>query len=160
MEVAIGEGATGKVGLLLSERMINCPMQAVPKLHEALLDDIAWAVQNEISEEHKDKFRFDSFVVVAPCETVGGGPPAGSGPAMLSDFCFSRFDDEVLLQEAEFFFAMGTAASSEGTGSTTAGAGASSASRDGGGSGQRYVVGLVPASKYKECAEAIAQMVA
>lgn len=66
-----------------------------------------------------------------------------------------------LIQEAEFFFAMGTAASSEGTGSTTAGAGASSASRDGGGgSGQRYVVGLVPASKYKECAEAIAQMVA
>lgn len=52
----------------------------------------------QISEEHKDKFRFDSFVVVAPCETVGGGPPAGSGPAMLSDFCFSRFDDEVLLQ--------------------------------------------------------------
>lgn len=28
--------------------MINCPMQAVPKLHEALLDDIAWAVQNEV----------------------------------------------------------------------------------------------------------------
>lgn len=36
------------MGLLLSERMINCPMQAVPKLHEALLEDIAWAVENEV----------------------------------------------------------------------------------------------------------------
>lgn len=28
--------------------MINCPMQAVPKLHEALVEDIAWAVDNEV----------------------------------------------------------------------------------------------------------------
>lgn len=28
--------------------MINCPMQAVPKLHEALLEDIAWAIENEV----------------------------------------------------------------------------------------------------------------
>lgn len=43
------QGAQGKVGLLVSERMINCPMQAVPKLHEALVEDIAWAVENEVS---------------------------------------------------------------------------------------------------------------
>lgn len=55
-------------------------------------------LRTQISEEHKDKFRFDHFVVVAPCESAGGGPPAVSGPAMLSDFYFSRFDDEVLLQ--------------------------------------------------------------
>lgn len=42
------QGAQGKVGLLVSERMINCPMQAVPKLHEALVEDIAWAVENEV----------------------------------------------------------------------------------------------------------------
>lgn len=28
--------------------MINCPMQAVPKLHEALVEDIAWAIENEV----------------------------------------------------------------------------------------------------------------
>lgn len=43
------QGAKGKVGLLVNERMINCPMQAVPKLHEALAEDIAWAVENEVS---------------------------------------------------------------------------------------------------------------
>lgn len=32
----------------MNERMINCPMQAVPKLFEALTEDIAWAVENEV----------------------------------------------------------------------------------------------------------------
>lgn len=50
----------------------------------------------KISEEHREKFRFDKFVVVAPCDGAGGA--AGSGPAMLSDFYFSKFDDELLLQ--------------------------------------------------------------
>lgn len=49
----------------------------------------------KISEEHREKFRFDKFIVVAPCDDAGG---AGPGQAMLSDFYFSRFDDEVLLQ--------------------------------------------------------------
>lgn len=49
----------------------------------------------KISEEHREKFRFDKFIVVAPCDDAGG---AGPGHAMLSDFYFSRFDDEVLLQ--------------------------------------------------------------
>lgn len=55
----------------------------------------------KISEEHREKFRFDKFVVVAPCDEAGGA--AGSGPAMLSDFYFSKFDDEALLQ-VRFFF--------------------------------------------------------
>ncbi|CAN0012539.1 unnamed protein product [Scytosiphon promiscuus] len=131
MEEVLGESAQGKVGLLVSERMINCPMQAVPKLHEALVEDIAWAIDNEISEEHRDKFRFDKFVVVAPCDDAC----VIAGPAMLSDFYFSRFDDEVLLQEADFFFPMG------------------------GGPQQRYVVGVMPASKLRDCAQGIAQMV-
>lgn len=50
----------------------------------------------KISEEHREKFRFDKFIVVAPCDDAGGA--AGSGPAMLSDFYISKFDDEVLLQ--------------------------------------------------------------
>ncbi|CAN0117555.1 unnamed protein product, partial [Ectocarpus fasciculatus] len=66
MEEVLGEGTQEKVGLLVSERMINCPMQAVPKLHEALVEDIAWAIENEISEEHREKFLFDNFVLVPP----------------------------------------------------------------------------------------------
>lgn len=52
----------------------------------------------KISEEHREKFRFDKFVVVAPCDDAGGPAGAGSGSAMLSDFYFTRFDEEVLLQ--------------------------------------------------------------
>ncbi|CAN0470724.1 unnamed protein product, partial [Scytosiphon promiscuus] len=46
--------ASGKVGLLVSECMINCPMQAVPKLHEALMEDIEWAVENEVRLERAE----------------------------------------------------------------------------------------------------------
>ncbi|CAM9859453.1 unnamed protein product [Pylaiella littoralis] len=150
MEEVLGEGAKGQVGLLVCERMINCPMQAVPKLHEALVEDIAWAIENEISEEHRDKFRFDKFVVVAPCDDAKGGA-ASSGPAMLSDFYFSRFDDEVLLQETDFFFPMGCASQSVG--------GGGSASDAGGGPQLRYVVGVLPANKLGDCVQGIAQMV-
>ncbi|CBJ49223.1 conserved unknown protein [Ectocarpus siliculosus] len=149
MEEVLGEGTQEKVGLLVSERMINCPMQAVPKLHEALVEDIAWAIENEISEEHREKFRFDKFIVVAPCDDAGG---AGPGLAMLSDFYFSRFDDEVLLQEADFFFPMGCA-------SQAGGGGGGSASGGGGGQQQRYVVGIMPAKKLGECVQGVAQMV-
>lgn len=39
-------------------------------------------------------------MVVAPCDDTSGGRAAGSGSgvAMLSDFSFWRFDEEVLLQ--------------------------------------------------------------
>ncbi|CAB1119362.1 unnamed protein product [Ectocarpus sp. CCAP 1310/34] len=149
MEEVLGEGTQEKVGLLVSERMINCPMQAVPKLHEALVEDIAWAIENEISEEHREKFRFDKLIVVAPCDDAGG---AGPGQAMLSDFYFSRFDDEVLLQEADFFFPMGCA-------SQAGGGGGGSASGGGGGQQQRYIVGVLPAKKLGECSRGVAQMV-
>lgn len=32
----------------MGERMVNCPIQAVPKLHESLVEDMAWAVENEV----------------------------------------------------------------------------------------------------------------
>ncbi|CAM9567119.1 unnamed protein product [Ascophyllum nodosum] len=159
MEAVLGEAATEKVGLLVSERMINCPIQAVPKLHEALVEDIAWAVQNEISDEHRDKFRFDKIVVVAPCDDTSGGKATGSGVALLSDFSFWRFDDEVLLQEADFFFSMVCAAPGEGA-VTAAGGGGTASGAAGGRSGQqRYVVGVVPAAKLEDCAKEIENMV-
>lgn len=76
-------------------------------------------------------------------------PPATIFALPCCQHCLPRF------QEADFFFAMGSAGASAASAGTGSGAGA-------GGSrgGRRYVVGVVPASKLKECTEAIAQMVA
>ncbi|CAM9565661.1 unnamed protein product [Choristocarpus tenellus] len=152
MEAVLGKGSTGgRVGLLVSDRMMNCPLQALPKLHESLVEDMEWAVENEISTEHRDKFKYDSYIVVAPCEDANGTAGEGgerAGPRQLSDFYFVRFDDEVLLQEADFFFVMrGVTAVSTGPGPVT-------------GEAQKYVVGVIPAIKYQGCVESIALMAA
>lgn len=70
ISICSDQGAKGQVGLLVCERMINCPMQAVPKLHEALVEDIAWAIENEVSffplTEAKRDAATISTTVVAP----------------------------------------------------------------------------------------------
>ena len=34
-------------GLLLSERLVNCPPQLAPPLNQALFDELAWAEEDE-----------------------------------------------------------------------------------------------------------------
>jgi BCCIP len=36
-------------GLLVHEQLLNLPIQIKPKLHEALREDIEWALQHEVS---------------------------------------------------------------------------------------------------------------
>lgn len=41
-----------KTGLLLSERLVNCPPQLAPPLNQALFDEISWAVEDEPTQVH------------------------------------------------------------------------------------------------------------
>ncbi len=43
------QAATRPLGLLLHDRVINCPPELVPHMHQAFVDDVAWAVENEVS---------------------------------------------------------------------------------------------------------------
>lgn len=36
------------VGLIVSERIVNLPPELAPDLHQALQDDLAWALENEV----------------------------------------------------------------------------------------------------------------
>lgn len=36
------------VGLLVSQRFVNCPYQLVPPLYAALFDEISWATEDEV----------------------------------------------------------------------------------------------------------------
>lgn len=42
------KGKLGKAGVLLNERVLNLPPELAPALHNAVLEDIAWAQHNEV----------------------------------------------------------------------------------------------------------------
>mmetsp|Transcript_35789 Transcript_35789/g.47243 ORF Transcript_35789/g.47243 Transcript_35789/m.47243 type:complete len:326 (+) Transcript_35789:53-1030(+) len=81
-------------GLVVSRRMVNLPLQLIPPLHSALVDDIAWAKENEISEEHRKQFELDKLVFISPCEVVGPEDTV----------YYSHFEEEVLAKESELSF--------------------------------------------------------
>ncbi|KAG6481688.1 hypothetical protein ZIOFF_058307 [Zingiber officinale] len=55
------ERQEGDVGLLVSQRFVNCPYQLVPLLYDALFDEIAWATEDE---ELRGSFCFKYYVLV------------------------------------------------------------------------------------------------
>ncbi|KAK8945868.1 hypothetical protein KSP40_PGU011926 [Platanthera guangdongensis] len=52
------------VGLLISQRFVNCPHQLVPPLYDALFDEVSWATEDEPSQELKDSFCFKSYLLI------------------------------------------------------------------------------------------------
>ncbi|CAL9067241.1 protein BCCIP homolog isoform X1 [Musa acuminata AAA Group] len=52
------------VGLLVSQRFVNCPYQLVPPLYDALFDEVSWATEDEPTKELQDFFRFKYYLLV------------------------------------------------------------------------------------------------
>ncbi|XP_074580660.1 protein BCCIP homolog [Curcuma longa] len=57
------ERHAGDVGLLVSQRFVNSPNQLVPPLYDALFDEIAWATEDEPTQELRDSFCFKYYVL-------------------------------------------------------------------------------------------------
>ncbi|KAL4086642.1 hypothetical protein PRIC1_013704 [Phytophthora ramorum] len=103
------------VGLVLNERMVNLPYQLVPALHSALHEDIEWAIENEDTEELRNSFKMDYFLILATCteEKSGGASGAKKGKKTKTAYeqtakFFHNFEDEFLEQEAELSFSFDT----------------------------------------------------
>lgn len=65
-----GTGAGGEkgrggrhTGVVVSERLLNVPPAVAQPLHEALFDEIAWATEDEPTQELKESFEFGQFLV-------------------------------------------------------------------------------------------------
>ncbi|KAG6977675.1 hypothetical protein JG688_00000113 [Phytophthora aleatoria] len=105
---------TKNVGLLLNERMVNLPYQLVPALHSALHEDIEWAIQNEDTEELRNSFEMDYFLILATCtEEKSGSSGSKKGKKSKTTYeqtakFFHNFEDEFLEQEAELSFSFDT----------------------------------------------------
>ncbi|XP_011039301.1 PREDICTED: protein BCCIP homolog isoform X2 [Populus euphratica] len=64
LRVLLGEQAHN-VGLLVSRRVVNLPPQLLPPLYDALFDEISWATEDEPTEELRNSFCFNSYVLVS-----------------------------------------------------------------------------------------------
>lgn len=55
LEAVLG-GKKGRVGLLVSERLINVPLDLAPPLYQGLFDEINWALEDEVSDFVDEKW--------------------------------------------------------------------------------------------------------
>lgn len=115
---------TKSVGLLVNERMVNLPYQLVPAIHSALHEDIEWAIENEETEELRNSYKFDYFLVLSSCSVEKSGAASGSGKGkgkkaktqyeQIAKF-YHNFEDEFLEQEADVAFSFETPKSDRDT---------------------------------------------
>ena len=64
LQALLRDAATHPVGLILQDRVINMPLELIPPLHQALLDDVAFAVQNETTPAERDAFKFEHYIII------------------------------------------------------------------------------------------------
>ena len=79
-------------GVLVSERVANAPPALAPALAAALFDEVAWATEDEPTQEERDAFKFThyavwsrAFVDVSGKKAGGGGKKEGGDNAAASD---------------------------------------------------------------------------
>ena len=102
----------GKCGLVISERLVNMPYQLVPPLHNALHEDIEWALENEDNAELRSNFDFEKFIIISTCSVEKAKKkPSGKKASKASSSdgystakVFQNFEDEFLSQASEISF--------------------------------------------------------
>ncbi|KAK4279256.1 hypothetical protein QN277_016984 [Acacia crassicarpa] len=62
LKLILGEQAHG-VGLLVSQRVVNLPLQLLPHLYDALFDEVSWATEDEPTEELRNSFKFTHYII-------------------------------------------------------------------------------------------------
>lgn len=95
-----------RIGLILTERVLNLPPVLVAKMQEAIFCEIEWATEDEKDERDRESFRFAKFLYItdAYCKPPASGGEAGSAKRRRKDastFTFARPEDEAWLSVAE-----------------------------------------------------------
>lgn len=95
-----------RIGLVLTERVLNLPPVLVAKMQEAIFCEIEWATEDEKEAHDRDSYRFARFLYVtdAFCKPPGktdGGEPAKRRRKEAAEFMFARPEDEAWLSVAE-----------------------------------------------------------
>ncbi|KAL7471073.1 hypothetical protein ACHAXS_011372 [Conticribra weissflogii] len=102
METVLSGKTKRPAGFFFQERMVNVPLEITEVMHQQLVLDMDWAVENaEGGEEERKSLDFGAFVRLAPCSGSGGG---GSSSSSGSGVIYKYFEDEVFATNAEFVY--------------------------------------------------------
>ncbi|CAE7820020.1 bcp1 [Symbiodinium sp. CCMP2456] len=92
--------ADAQPGLLVSERFVNLPLELVPMLHKAVLEDISWSQTTEhCPSEERPFYFFTHFLLLARCHAADAGSPVDGRTV-----AFARPEDEALARTASLAF--------------------------------------------------------
>ena len=93
LETVLSGKTKRPAGFFFHERMVNVPLEITEVLHQQLVLDMDWAVDNaEGGEEQRKSLDFGAFVRMAPCYNSN------------ENLIYKYFDDEVFATHAEFVF--------------------------------------------------------
>lgn len=96
METVLSGKTKRPAGFLLHGRMVNLPLEVVEVLHQQLVLDMDWAVENaQGGPEERKSLDFGAFIRLAPVTSSSAG---GGGVD------YKYFDDEVFATNAEFVY--------------------------------------------------------
>lgn len=102
METVLSGKTKRPAGFYIHGRMINLPLEITEVLHQQLVLDMDWAVENaEGGEEERKSLDFGAFVIFAPCyeqHEKGGG----------TSLIYKNFEDEIFASNAEFTYSFDT----------------------------------------------------
>lgn len=87
------------VGLLMTERMINLPIDVVPSLHKELPDDLAFTKEQDDIDDPKE-FDYDYLLVLSKYATKNQQTEDAEGQQRM----YYKWEDEVFEKESEMSF--------------------------------------------------------
>ncbi|QDZ25364.1 hypothetical protein A3770_17p78820 [Chloropicon primus] len=103
-----------KIGLVVSERVVNCPMELSSPLNQAIFDEIEWATEDEPTQERRDEFKMDNFLLLSRVyfseeDKVAKGKGKKKGKrqkteAAAGDIVYVRPEDEYFHKECDWSF--------------------------------------------------------
>jgi len=97
MEIVLSGKTKRPAGFFVHGRMVNMPLEITFVLHEQLVLDMDWAVDNaEGGEEERKSLNFGAFIVLAPC----------SKDNVSHSTIYKNFDDEIFAGCAEFVYSI------------------------------------------------------
>ena len=92
LDVVLSGKTNRPAGFYLQGRMVNLPLEIVEVLHQQLVLDMDWAVNNAHQDVDRKSLDFGAFVRIAPSYKTAG------------IMYYKYFDDEIFAQHAEFTF--------------------------------------------------------
>lgn len=101
----LSEYAQAKIGLLVSERVINTPGELIPKLHCEFLKDIEWAQSQQAESHHYDYVVLCTRYCKLFAESAGQPHKKKKARAAEEELLFLKTEEEDFSRAAEFVVA-------------------------------------------------------